>query len=438
MPLNLARVRMGTLNMRDGRRGKMHHVAQCLLNHHIDVAVLTETKLQTQFDQQIGTYQFIHSEAHSSHSGGVSLAFRTDDSWFSIESVHRGVNLISFQLVTAHNRFVVVGLYIPPTDPVAAEAAGDQVMGELNKFPHNPRIILGDLNSNPHCHDICQHDIVMAANWTEWGVEDLGSHFRTCKGTRFTTWHQVAQGQLRSALCDFVLTNRRADFTKLKAVEPRYYDSDHRLVYADMRVEKSVQFRRWLRGRKDPPALPPVQHRPHLDGQLTSCFEHGEAEVTVTRQPRDQSTWVSQALLELYDSRTHLQTLCPTRAWRRALRQLKKRIKRQRKRDLQEHTIQACDRIRHSLQEKDLDSAWGWCKKWYQEASTKPHRPSPHDLEEIQAMFQERYTADGIARDPLPTHVQPFAIVDSVPNEAEIATAVRRIRNRRAKGFTGM
>lgn len=85
--------------------------------------------------------------------------------------------MISFQLVTAHNRFVVVGLYIPPTDPAAAEAAGDQVMVELNKFPHYPRIILGDLNSNPHRHDLCQHDIVMAANWTKWGVEDLGSHF---------------------------------------------------------------------------------------------------------------------------------------------------------------------------------------------------------------------------------------------------------------------
>jgi exonuclease III len=74
MPLNLAQVHMGTLNMRDGQRGKMHHLAQCLQNHHIDVALLTETKLQSQFDQQIGTYQFIHTEAHSNHSGRVSLA----------------------------------------------------------------------------------------------------------------------------------------------------------------------------------------------------------------------------------------------------------------------------------------------------------------------------------------------------------------------------
>ena len=88
---------------------------------------------------------------------------------------------------------------------------------------------------------------------------------------------------MRSALCDFILTNRRPDFTKLKAAEPRYYDSDHRLIYADIRIKKSVQFRHWLQGRKDPPKLPPVQQGPHLDRQLTTCFKYGEEEVAVTR-----------------------------------------------------------------------------------------------------------------------------------------------------------
>lgn len=432
-------IRLGTLNLRDGRGGKMHHVARCLNNHNVDIAILTETKLERPSTQLIGNYQFAHAPPPKTCTGGVSLAYRTDDSRFSVEGVECLENIVVFSLLTAQNlRVLVIGVYIPPGNPAVCEETGDKVNTILKKYPRNsPRIILGDLNSNPHRQPLRPQDVVMASNWAEWGIEDLGSHFRTKRGTRFTTWHQVAQGQLRSSLCDFILTDRRRQFTKLKAVEPRYYDSDHRLLYADMQVEPAANFRRALRGRRDPPRLNLPQPDPHLDPRLDVCYANKQ-ECQINHQFVDKSTWVSEELLRLYDLKTQVRKLRHTETRRQRLNQLTNQIRRRKRADRLAHANQACNGILASLGAKDVDSAWGWCKRWYREASFRALRPSPQDLDEIFTSFDERYRADGVVREPFPTHVQPFDIDDSIPSEAEISQALGRVRTRKAGGHLGM
>jgi len=431
-----AKVRLGTLNMRDGRRGKMHHAAKCLLNHRVDIAILTETKIQTNFSQLIERYQLVHSIGHTAHSGGVSLAYRTDDARYSVESVQCRTNLVSFNLVTPQHRFIVVGVYCPPSNPAASEDLGNQVTSILRKNAHLPRIILGDLNANPHRQPLRPHDVIMAANWTEWGIEDLGSHFRTRRGTRFTTWHQTVEGRTISSLCDFVLTDKRCVFTRLRAAEPRYYDSDHRIVLADMSIVKTRGFRRLLKGKKTPPTLPYSLPHPILDPLLDTCLTN-KHQIEPNNQAVDKSTWVSATLMQLYNDRSKLRKLRHTRSRRRRLRLMKKKIRRQIRHDKLAHAESACNKIQAALAAKDLDSAWGWCKAWYKEATFRASRPSPLDLQEISTLFSQRYAADGVDREDFPTHVPQFDIDDSPPTEDEIIQAVGRLRNRKAKGHFG-
>lgn len=433
---DLTKLNLGTLNMQDGRAGKMHFAAKSFHNHQIDICVLTETKMQNNFSQIIDGYQFVHCIGHSQYSGGVSLAYRLDDSRYSVESVKCETNIVSFQLVTPQHRFNVVGLYIQPGNPTATEMVGDKVSRILRQHPHLPRIILGDLNANPHRQPLRPWDAIMAANWAEWGIEDLGSHFYTKRGTRFATWHQRVQGHTRTALCDFVLTDKRSSFRRLRAVEPRYYHSDHRFVIATMNLSPTQDFHRHLKGRKKAPHIPLPPPDAQLDPLLDACLANKQP-IQVDHQVVDKTTWVSDTLLNLYKTRSQLRKRRPTRLRRRQLRQLKNQIKRQVRQDRLQHAKRACDNILVSLGTQDCDSAWGWCKAWYKEATLHAPRPSPHDLEEIHTLFSERYAADGVDREPFPVHAPTFAIDDSPPSEGEIATAVGRLKNRKAPGHFG-
>ena len=432
-----ASVRIGTLNMCDGRNGRMNHGVNCLQNHRIDIGVFTETKYQRTFSQVIDNYQLYHCVSHAPNSGGVTLAYRTNDTRYSVESVHCDTNMVYFQLLIGAQRFIVVGTYTPPLNVLHGEQLGDRVQRVFQKYPNYPRILLGDLNANPHRTPLRAQDAIMAANWAEWGLDDLGSHFRSRHGNRFATWHQMVDGQMRTSICDFILTDKRAVFTKLKAAVPRYCNTDHRVLWADIRVTPAPRFVRDLKGRRRPPPLNIPNPDPTLDPLLDACFA-SKTELPADQQVIDKSTWVSATLLRLYDERSNIRRRPHTRGRRRALRQNKKRIKRQRRLDRLRHAENACTRIEDSLREKDLDSAWGWCKAWYKEATLRPSRPSPLDLQEIADSFGELYTEDGVVREAMPTHVQPAAIDDTPPTDEEIATAVRRLRNRRVPGHYGL
>jgi hypothetical protein len=109
------------------------------------------------------------------------------------------------------------------------------------------------------------------------------------------------------------------------------------------------------------------------------------------------------------------------------------------KADRKARTAEAGADVEASLGEGKAKEAWGRLQAWYKHAGDRPQKPSRQDLravtEEYQALFTKDHPPPGQA---IPVLAGPFHVLDEIPNEEEIATAVRRLRAGKAPGPSGM
>ena len=82
-----------------------------------------------------------------------------------------------------------------------------------------------------------------------------------------------------------------------------------------------------------------------------------------------------------------------------------------------------------ALAEAELSSgntreAWTMVRSWYSSASCRPPPPSREDLKKVTDDRINLYTKDATP-DALPILVAPFDISDEVPDDCEIAEAVK-------------
>ena len=109
--------RLAMWNVVDGNGGRLKQAATGLAQMGVDVAVLTETKLVDGKHPKVASWCTIMcSKAANKKQGGVTLLWKVKDSRFGVESVsfNNGPNIVTFQLVTGHLRYHVIGVYIPP------------------------------------------------------------------------------------------------------------------------------------------------------------------------------------------------------------------------------------------------------------------------------------------------------------------------------------
>jgi hypothetical protein len=60
------------------------------------------------------------------------------------------------------------------------------------------------------------------------------------------------------------------------------------------------------------------------------------------------------------------------------------------------------------------------------------------DLKQITNEYKNLYQATQPPREPIPIHIEACAISDEIPDENEIADAVRNLKNGKAPGHSGM
>ncbi len=89
----------------------------------VGCCVLTETKLtDNRYPKTVLGYCVILSKAMSPQQGRVALLWEEGHQDFEVKAVTiASPNLLTFQLVTGEERYLMMGAYIPPTDTTGVD-----------------------------------------------------------------------------------------------------------------------------------------------------------------------------------------------------------------------------------------------------------------------------------------------------------------------------
>ena len=148
------------------------------------------------------------------------------------------------------------------------------------------------------------------------------------------------------------------------------------------------------------------------------------------------NVWIQPATWALIDTRAALQK--EGKLTQQSLRTYNRRVKAALKADRSKRAADAAETIEQKLAEGGVQEAWRHLKGWYRLAEDRPPTPC-YDAMTIQTKERaELYAKVPPPGDPIPIHVQPFAIRDDVPEEPEIRAVVKGLRNGRASGASGM
>jgi hypothetical protein len=75
---------------------------------------------------------------------------------------------------------------------------------------------------------------------------------------------------------------------------------------------------------------------------------------------------------------------------------------------------------------------------WYKHTGDRPPCLTQLDLQRVTNEYKLLYQATLPPGDPLNTYITPCQINDELPNESEIAAAVRKLKNVKAPGHSGI
>jgi hypothetical protein len=209
------------------------------------------------------------------------------------------------------------------------------------------------------------------------------------------------------------------------------------MVTGGLRSDPKLEHVRYLRARQTFPiqkqhtSIPPDTVNDEYD-KLKRCIKLQAPHV----ERQAKASWITNDTWKLIDAQTSKNK---NRSFQPGERQrLSRRIKRALQRDCKQRTIKSGDEIEHNLQAGRLKTAWRVLQTWYKHTGDRPPRPTRLDLRKITNEYKELYRANPTFDDLLDIHLTPFLINDGIPDNHEIATAVRKLRNGKAPGPTGL
>jgi hypothetical protein len=171
-------------------------------------------------------------------------------------------NLLTFQLVTGEERYFVMGAYIPLADTTGV----DDLRTAWAARPANCKpLLVGDLNIDFRTPRT-QREEIIADFLDEINVVDTSRRFIQRKGRRQGpgaqwTWRQRRGGRWYHSQPDYIMA-RGVDTKAFRSVgfrQPRFHDSDHRAVVANISRGRKGRIKKYRRSRqKFPLQLAPL------------------------------------------------------------------------------------------------------------------------------------------------------------------------------------
>jgi exonuclease III len=427
-------ITISTYNIRDGRNSNLEAALRACEQMRIDVGILTETKLSTdRYTRSAYGYTVFATTTTHFNQGGIALIFTNKSLYFQIEAQRKhGPNVISCIITTGLRQYPVIGAYIPPGDTTTLAFISEA----SNRFPGQPILLMGDINVDLRTNAPSTRDTEIMAFLATLGLEDMAMHFTQRKNFRHgNTWSMEREGTLLQSRCDYILGTDRRLFQYILIKDPRYH-SDHLMVTGGLRSAPKRENVRYLRSRRKFP-LRRQQTTTHNATEreydkIKQCIDIQAPEVE--RQAR--APWISSKTWQMIDSRA---SKAKSDSFHPGERQrLSRRIKRALQKDRKQRTAIAGNEIEQNLQSGKLKAAWDILQRWYKHTGDRPPRPTRLDLHQITNEYKILYRATQPHGEPIPIHIEPCAISDAIPDENEIADAVRRLKNGKAPGHSGM
>ena len=237
---------VGTINIIDGRQGRLEMICHTLNRHEIDIGVLTETKLNGYHTMSAYGYTVMASKGSTGHQGGVAFVVRESQHWHIEGFKMFGPNVIKCTIVHNNTRTTLIGIYIPPSE------VDLQTIAHLDKALQyeniEKTIIMGDFNVNiKNPKDSRQQDIVDAIFTYE--LRNLASLFKCKRQKPYTwTWRTNRNGQNVQSICDYILTGCGISWKNCKLVDLPF-DTDHRMVKGKLISQISKKYKNYLKER---------------------------------------------------------------------------------------------------------------------------------------------------------------------------------------------
>jgi len=419
---------IGTWNIQSGRNSRLETALRALGVVGVDLAFLTETKLTdgiyTRFSSD---YHVLATNAASRTQGGVALVYRDSPYWQVESAVLHGPNVISAEIVSGNKRYGIVGAYIPPKDSTTSV----HVTAALDRFASRRRqvILVGDLNINLDSPE-SERDVEIAQLLANAGLRDMHHHFKTGR-RRSSTWHQKRNEEIVWSRPDYFLGTDRRIIRKYKIRDPRHFVTDHKLVCGYLISNELKENKNYLKGRTLFPHRTPKMGPSSKMDSLFQDIETAGKPTSSERRQGPRSGWISDETWRIVDQKN---------AFRRSpgynqteYRCLNRRLKLAFKSDRKRRCATAGALAEAELSNGNTREAWTIVRSWYSSASCRPPSPSREDLKKVTDDRINLYTKDATP-DALPILVAPFDISDDVPDDCEIAEAVKKLRNGKAPG----
>jgi len=444
-------LRMIEYNMMSARGNRLEMVMREMCSMHVDIGILTETKLNHDMHTtECNGYCIVCTKAESAHLGGVALFYRSSCSTssfsWSVEGIRtHGPNVISCTIVSGSHRWTLIGCYIPPSEDCSL--GDDATLLHLQKAVAtralHPIIFLGDINV-----DLCHIDDDRAENIATFlallGLSDVSDHFSHPRGR--WTWSQMRQGHYIRSVTDYILAEAVENFSRWAIRYPRY-DSDHRAIVAELRLAPLAVHRRYLRSRR------PLVHIPRPFTRVDQLFHNlfvlsRSAHQDLSQRSARHRSWISANTWQLIDQRASLrQQLLPSSVpWSaqdlvdRELRfkALGKDIQRSLCRDRRKRAELVSQQAQAHYTAGRFHEAYRTIRGWYRRYGSRPTKPTKPDMKDIEQTYTALYAKRPPIGDPLPILVSPFMVNDEIPSEDEIIQGLRHMRRGRQGGLSGM
>lgn len=280
----------------------------------------------------------------------------------------------------------------------------------------------------------------VAATLAVFGLEDFLHHFRQRKNfLHKQTWRKVMKGKLHRSRCDYIMGTDRRLFQTVSIRDPRHFSTDHLMIVAKYLVKPTACHKRYLRGQLTFPLkwpIGPMSQADHIFDEVKQYMPHPPRN---NKKPRP--TWLSDKTLKLIDERSDLKCRqhCDTDTTRK-YRQLTRAINSSLNADQKRRTEVAGAAIEEALSgdTPNLRQAYQILQSWHKHHGDRPCKPSRQDLETVTNECADLYREEDPIGAPIPIHVQPKPINDTVPSEEEIQNAVSHLRNNKASGPSKM
>ena len=422
---------IGTFNIMDARGSRLQLACRQLLQHHLDIALLTETKLNGMHTSKWDGYEIQATRCANQHQGGAAIAAKTSRFWHLEEAKRYGPNAIKTTLVHDKWRTKIIGACIPPSETDLSTT--HHIDQALKNESLDRCILLGDLNVNlmkPKDHRTTQ----IVDSLSSYNFIDLATRFasKKCK-PHCWSWRSFSGNKKIQSICDYILFGNKLNWMNFKVIDADF-PTDHRLIKGKlMTVHKSRKHRTYVKKRKNH-GIDLFRKNSEATPSDTLLKELQEAKSIAPTLSPEIKSWISEDAYRLarlknraLKSNNQDEVSKIGAALRRSIRQ-----------DRRRRIWKVSMFIEERLLAGDVVGAFDVLKHWYKKHTGKTLKPSIVELETTRKVYIELFTKDENLSNELPFEFEYDGEVvdDSIPQETEIKHALFKMRSGKAPGLT--